>query len=220
MKEQWKVYKETKSNAYGHRVYEVSNLGRVRLNSEIVEPHMHGKYLAIGSFFIHRAVAELFVPNHENKPFVDHINTNPIDNHAENLRWVTTKENCNNPLTRKHCSEAKQGIVLSTEHRKKLSEAHKGVPRSEEVKLKISASCKGKPKSEEHKRKLSESLTGKTLKPLSEETKRKISEVHKGKKLSKDHKRKLSESLKGKQKSELTKQRMREAWAKRKKRGN
>lgn len=44
----------------------------------------------------HRIIAEQWIPNPENKPEVDHINTNPLDNHKDNLRWVTKKENIEN----------------------------------------------------------------------------------------------------------------------------
>ena len=176
----FKIYKETRSNRYGHRVWEVSNLGRVKCNGEIVEPRMNGNYLYIGTFYIHRAVAELFISNPENKPVIDHINTDHLDNRAENLQWVTTKENCNNPLTRIHYSESKRGRILTAEWKRKISETRKSKPVSEETKRKISATLTGKhrkPHSEETKRKMSEAHKGKSRRPFSEEHKRKISEA-------------------------------------------
>ena len=150
----FKFYKKSGGYKAPVKIYEVSNLGRVKCNGKIVEPHMQGNYLSIASFYIHRAVAELFVPNTENKPCVDHINTDPIDNRAENLRWVTTKENCNNPLTRNHYSEVSSRRVLSAECKQKISEAKKGKTRSEETKRKISEAQKGKLLSEEHRAKI------------------------------------------------------------------
>lgn len=52
---------------------------------------------------VHRLIAMAFIPNPDDKPQIDHINRDTLDNRLENLRWVTPKENINNPNTIEYC---------------------------------------------------------------------------------------------------------------------
>lgn len=97
--------------------FEVSNLGNFRSKDRIIKYKQNGTRKYPGKslkvelmqdgysrivlmkesvkkrYMCHRLVAETFIPNPENKPFVNHIDGNRSNNCVTNLEWCTQSEN-------------------------------------------------------------------------------------------------------------------------------
>lgn len=186
MKEIWKdIYFIENEIKYDYKgFYQVSNLGNIKsLNYNHTNEEKELKILKRKDgycyvhlqcnnnrkdFCIHRLVAHMFVKGYFDGAEVDHINCVRDDNRSDNLRWCTTKENMNNPLTK----EKRVG-----ENNPMYGKNHKS-----ETKMKISESQKGKKLSEKTKQKISESLKGENNywygKQFSDEHRRKMSKNH------------------------------------------
>ena len=102
--------------------YEINECGVIRIvKTKKIKKQRIGKdnYYKINlykdgkskTFRVHRLVAELFIPNPNNYPIVNHIDGNKLNNHINNLEWCTYSENT------KHAYDRNLGNMKETQLR-------------------------------------------------------------------------------------------------------
>lgn len=142
------IWKTCVYNGIVYANYGVSNYGRVKALPRL-KRHRNGKYFytkekilkqeitkrgyyRVGlrgdantkqvHCLVHRLVAFAFVDGYFADAVADHIDTNPLNNRADNLKWCTCLENSNNPLTIEAMSIAQ---IKSIQERKLVGTYHK-----------------------------------------------------------------------------------------------
>lgn len=119
MEELWKEIEEYPN-------YQISSLGRVKskprmgtkggiINGENRDGYIKVHLCPGGFHFVHRLVAQAFIPNPDNLPVVDHINGDRSDNRVENLRWATYSDNATNLWTHRRIKELEERVRILEE---------------------------------------------------------------------------------------------------------
>ena len=118
------VWKKIEGYDYDYRVNAVGDVANFALGSRLKWHDNGNGYMTVQlkqnhksvNRYVHRLVAEAFIPNPHNLRQVNHVNQNKHDNSVENLEWCTAKENSHHSKSWEYAVNAtKKRVVMVDE---------------------------------------------------------------------------------------------------------
>jgi len=127
-------------------LYEVSNLGRIRsldhttVDTKNIERSFKGRVLSLSTdshgyniktlylngercaFRLHRLIAQAFISNPNDLPYIDHVDGNKENNNINNLEWVTAQENTERYHSKIESSSKYNKVSFSPSHKKWIAQ--------------------------------------------------------------------------------------------------
>ena len=103
---------------YNYKVYENGDIWS-NSKKKLLIPYINNNYYRLNLWidkksvgkYVHQIVAICYIPNPDNKPEVDHINSKEkTNNNVSNLRWATNSEQIHNQGLRCDNKTGKRGV--------------------------------------------------------------------------------------------------------------
>ena len=132
MNEIWKIIED-------YPDYEINNLGIIRrikdnyILNQNIKDSKYSPYLRVTLIkdlidkkikrneVVHRLVAKTFIPNPDNKPYVNHKDENKLNNNVDNLEWCTKlHNNCYGTRLNKISDKKSQPVVCEFRNKKAI----------------------------------------------------------------------------------------------------